>query len=504
MLAFFPAVCWTGGMSVHLFDGALGGLPAEPHLLAEVTLRLIADSERERFDEEITTKHYLKNATAVGRVLRYVAEYRGQWLALVVFSSPAFHLKLRDQWLGWSPRQLKERRHLIAQNARFLVLAAAGQWPNLASRVLKLVCERLPADWQAHFGYPVQVAETFVDPQRFRGTCYKAAGWQQLGPTQGYERDWQDFYTDTQHPKQLWVRPLGAGALEQARAPELPCALADPQGPLPPACPVSTARLDSLWECFHEQMRDPRKPRGVRHKLAGVLALIALAVAAGCKGPHAIGEFAQSLNHAQRRRLRCRPRRGRPREYDVPSERTFRRLLAKVQAEALKDLLVSWMQAEDPAPLRVVHVDGKVVKNGHAAPPRCPAQQAEAASAEPCEIPAELQKPKADKALMLVNFQTTEQRLVDQVAVPRDTNEEAAVAAHLPKLDLTGVCLTADAAHTTKANCRQLTQGNGAEYFLFLKANQPLALAKAEQLLPGALPPSGHDGGQRPRTNRNA
>jgi hypothetical protein len=85
--------------------------------------------------------------------------------------------------------------------------------------------------------------------------------------------------------------------------------------------------------------------------------------------------------------------------------------------------------------------------------------------------------------------------------VPRDTNEEAAVAAHLPKMDLAGVCLTADAAHTVKANCRQLTQGNGAEFFLFLKANQPLALAKAEQLLPGALPPSGQHAGQGARAN---
>ena len=75
------------------------------------------------------------------------------------------------------------------------------------------------------------------------------------------------------------------------------------------------------------------------------------------------------------------------------------------------------------------------------------------------------------------------------MAVPRDTNEEAALATHLPKMDLAGVCLTADAAHTTKANCRQLTQNNGAEFLLFLKANQPLALAKAEQLLPGKLPP---------------
>ena len=488
-------------MSVHLSDGLITGTPPEPLLLEAVTVRLMEDSERERFDEELVTQHYLKNANAVGRVLRYIAEYRGQWVALLVFSSPAFHIKLRDQWLHWPTRQGKERRHLIAQNSRFLVLPATGRWPNLASRVLTLVCERLPQDWQKHFGYPVRVVETFVDPQRFRGTCYKAAGWQQLGPTQGYERDWQDFYTDTKHPKQLWVRPLGENALEQVRAPELAPELADPQGPLPPACPVGTGRLGSLWECFHKRMTDPRDPRGVRHKLAGVLALIALAVAAGCKGPHAIAEFAESLNHAQRGRLRGRPRRGRPREYDVPCERTFRRLLEKADSEQLKDVLVGWMQAEEAAPLQVVHVDGKVVKNAQPAPPRSPVQQAEAASVEPSEIPAELQKPKADKALMLVNFQTTEQRLVDQVAVPQDTNEEATVAAHLPKMDLAGVCLTADAAHTTKANCRQLTQGNGAEFFLFLKANQPTALAKAEQLLPGALPPSGPHAGQGPRTH---
>jgi hypothetical protein len=146
-------------------------------------------------------------------------------------------------------------------------------------------------------------------------------------------------------------------------------------------------------------------------------------------------------------------------------------------------------------------VDGKAVKNAQPAPARSPAQQAQSAPVEPCEIPPELQKPKADKALMLVNFQTTQQRLVDQIAVPQDTNEEAAVASHLPKMDLAGVCLTADAAHTTKANCRQLTQGNGAEFFLFLKGNQPFALAKAEQLLPGNFPPSGQHAGQGSRTH---
>jgi len=480
-------------MALHLYDGSIAGMPSEPMLLGEVAVRLIEGSERERFDQELVTRHYLKNANAVGAVLRYVAEYRGQWVALVMFNSAAYHIKIRDQWLHWVGGQVGQRRHLIAQNSRFLVLGAPGKWPNLASRVLKLTCARLSEDWRQQFGYPVLVAETFVDPQRFRGTCYKAAGWEVLGPTQGHERNWQDFYTDTRHPKELWVRPLGAQALEQLRAAQLPPELADPTEPLPPACPVATGQLNSLHEYFRAQMTEHRHRRGLRHQLASCLTIMALGTVAGCKSPHAIAQFAAGLNHAQRRHLRCWPRPGRPREYDVPGERTFRRLLKKVDPEELKAVLVRWMEQEDPTAPRVIHADGKVVKNAEPAPARPAALAAQ--PIEPCEIPEELQKPKADKALTLVNFQTTDQRLIDQIAVPRDTNEEAALAAHLPKMDLTGVCLTTDAAHLTKANCRQLTQQNGADFFIFLKANQPTALAKAEQLLPGKVPPSGQHAG---------
>jgi len=464
-------------------------------LLEAVTVRLIEERERERFDEELVTKHYLKNANAVGRVLRYVAEYAGQWVALLMFNSAAYHLKVRDRWLHWVGPQVAQRRHLIAQNSRFLVLADPGQWPNLASRVLKLVSARVPADWQQRYGYPVLGFETFVDPKRFRGTCYKAAGWEVLGPTQGNERHWQDFYTDREHPKELWFRPLSAAALEQLRAPELAVELAEPDRPRPPACPVATAQLDPLRNSFDFYLTEYRKAKGLRYKMGACLAIVALATAAGCNGPHAIAEFANGLSHAQRRRLRCRHRQGRPREYDVPGERTFRRLLKRVDPQELKAVLVRWMQQQDPSPIQVIHADGKVIKNAEPAPARCDKEVLAAQSVEPSEIPADQQKPKADKALTLVNFQTTDQRLIDQIAVPCDTNEEAAVAAHLPKMDLTGVCLTTDAAHLTKANCRQLTQNNGAEFFIFLKGNQPTALAKAEQLLPGKVPPSGQHAG---------
>jgi hypothetical protein len=145
------------------------------------------------------------------------------------------------------------------------------------------------------------------------------------------------------------------------------------------------------------------------------------------------------------------------------------------------------MAGMDPLPLKVLHLDGKVLWN--AARARLEEDTVLAQAALTVDTPPDLQKPKAEQALTLVNFQAPEQSLIDQMAVPQDTNEEAAVAAHLPKMDLAGVLIIADAAHTVKANCRQITQMKGGDYLFFLKGNQPVALAKAQQLLPGNLPP---------------
>jgi hypothetical protein len=469
----------------------MASLPAEERLLDQVTVRLIDPEERERYDALMEQEHYLGKDNAVGQVLRFVAEYQGAWVALLTFCSAALHLKPRDRFLHWLARQVSQRRHLIAQNSRFLILPSTGRWPNLASRVLKLVCARLPEDWQNQFGHPVLWAETFVDPQRFRGTCYQAAGWQPLGQTQGFERCGQDFYVDAQHPKELWVRSLHPKALEQLRAELLAPELEGEGRPLPPAVPIATGQVEGLWAFVYAQLTDPRKPRGVRHPIASLVCVASLAVAAGCQSPHAIAEFAQSLNHGQRRRLRCRPRRGEPRRYDVPSERTFRRLLKTISPEQLRQSFSAWMASLDPEPVTVLHLDGKVLRNAEPAPAALAQDPALAQAAAILDTPSELQKPKAEKALTLVNFQTPGQRVIDQIAVPRDTNEEAAVAAHLPQMDLTGVTVIGDAAHTVKANCRQITQGQGGDYLFFLKGNQPHALAKAQQLLSGNFPPSG-------------
>ena len=189
-------------MSICHAERIQSGLPAETRLLTEVTVELLHGKEElRRHDELLERDHYLHNATAVGDVLRYVAEYQGQWVAVLTFCSAALHLKPRDRFLEWPARRVSQRRHLLAQNSRFLVLPSTGRWPNLASRILKGVEQRLSEDWKAHFGHPVLLVETFVDPQRFRGTCYQAAGWLALGQTQGYERCGQDFYLDPSVPK---------------------------------------------------------------------------------------------------------------------------------------------------------------------------------------------------------------------------------------------------------------------------------------------------------------
>ena len=160
----------------------------EQAVLEGLSLRLLTEPEdKQRWDQLVIEHHYLKNATLVGEQLRYVAHYQGQWLALLGWSAPALHLKAREEWVGWSPEQLLQRRHFLCQNSRFVLLVDRHQLPNLATRSLGLCCQRLSADWLEVHGHPIVAVESFVDSQlMFRGTAYKAAGWTLLGPTAGF------------------------------------------------------------------------------------------------------------------------------------------------------------------------------------------------------------------------------------------------------------------------------------------------------------------------------
>jgi len=136
------------------------------------------------YDQLIAQYHYLGPAHGVGEQVKYLAFSQGRPLACLGFTSAPRHLGPRDRFIGWSPAVRRAGVHLLAYNTRFLILPWV-RVAHLASHLLGAVARRIGADWQALYGHPVHYLETFVDPERFAGTCYRAANWQYLGETAG-------------------------------------------------------------------------------------------------------------------------------------------------------------------------------------------------------------------------------------------------------------------------------------------------------------------------------
>lgn len=151
--------------------------------------------------------HYLGFGGAVGENLQYVVrDGQERELACLVFGAPAWKCQDRDQFIGWSAEQRQRHLNLIVNNSRFLILPWV-RVPHLASWTLGRVSRRLAEDWQAKYGHPVVLAETFVERERFRGSAYQAANWQAVGATAGRTR--QDCHRCIQTPvKEIFLYPL--------------------------------------------------------------------------------------------------------------------------------------------------------------------------------------------------------------------------------------------------------------------------------------------------------
>src|SRR5664280_3290438 len=267
--------------------------PAEAAVLDQITVRLVRPEEQARWDLLVSQHHYLENANLVGERLCYVVEYQGQWLALLGWAAAAYHLRARDTWIGWNDNQRRGRLHLVASNARFCVLGAAAQYPNLASHALALNLARLSTDWQEAYGHPIILVESFADTQLFRGTAYKACGWQALGYTSGFKRVAEDFYEAHERPKQLYLREVAKHAARKLRDRQLPEALRPYERKLPLGCQMPRDELTSLWEILHRHVPESRNVHGLRHKQATVLTIVFAYLLSGGEGGHrAVTTFA--------------------------------------------------------------------------------------------------------------------------------------------------------------------------------------------------------------------
>lgn len=136
------------------------------------------------FNSLMEEHHYLGYEQPVGEHLKYLAIAQGRPVACLAWSSAPRHLGSRDRYIGWNVEARKRNIHLLAYNTRFLILPWV-RVPHLASHILGRMAAALSRDWEQMYGHPVYFAETFIDPGRFRGTCYRAANWQLLGLTTG-------------------------------------------------------------------------------------------------------------------------------------------------------------------------------------------------------------------------------------------------------------------------------------------------------------------------------
>jgi hypothetical protein len=422
-------------------------------LLDGVQVRLLDSKERERFDQWMVQEHYLKSAQLVGEQVRYVAEYQGQWVGLVAWSAGAYKLKLREAWIGWNDRQKKQRLPLVANNSRFLVLPAFPV-PNLASRIMKLCLRRLNQDWKALYGHEVLVAESFVDSQRFLGTCYKASGWTLLGQTQGYGRSRQDFYEAHQRPKQLWVRELRPGARTILRGRNRPQALPALAQDHRPECEQSPAELAQMCR-FFEGLTDWRK-REPDYRLSSLITVSVCALLCKvCLGQRDLAAFAANLTVQQMAALRFpRDWKRYHQRYFPPSETTFFRLLSNLKPRELEKALLAWQDhvlGKRDSVDDLVAVDGKELINS--------------------------QGLKISSA-----YSVKGGRWLGSEDVAQNSNEIPSVQELLRRVDIEGSLVTADAMNTQTETARIIVQDRGADYLFTVKGNQKAVCANVQQL----------------------
>lgn len=302
----------------------------------------------------MTEYHYLGYLPKIGHTLWYVATYHEQWVALLSFSAAAWKYAVRDRWIGWDFHHQYDydRLKLIANNSRFLILPHWHQ-QNLGSKILSLCHRRLSVDWQEHFGHPLLLLETFVDP-RFAGTVYRAANWRYLGLTRGYRRTRQGYSNTAQSAKKVFVKALQNDARTVLSQPVLP----SPYRQGVPKMKLSAPQMQSLYE-FFLGIPDPRRAQGRRHSLPTVLAIACAATLCGMRGYKAMADWAQSLGVKARARFRCRRVNGR---YVVPSESIIRDVLVRVDPAHLNRALQHYHQAFAPQDT-VLAIDGKTMCN---------------------------------------------------------------------------------------------------------------------------------------------
>lgn len=437
-----------------LCAAALAASSDAPPLSAHVITEAAA---RARFRAQLDAQHALGAPQPKGRRLYQVIARGDQWLGLLLWSGACWHLKDRDEWIGWDALTRAQRLPLVVYQSRFLVLEETRA-PNLASQLLGAAVRALPAQWEETFGYRPLLAETFTDPECHAGTCYKAAGWLAAGMSARDGRHCGEKFPGQARPKKLWLKPLHPKARELLVAPQLPAAHADGVAAhVGERCALKVAQLESLCDVLR-RVPDPRSRCARRYGLGAVLTLVALGLLRGATHLSQIVRTAQRLDQRQRAHLGLPLKKG-TRFRSVPTYDVFREVLRRVDLEALARELTTWLQAHAGTLPRTLAIDGKTIR---------------------------------DHLGLIVTLVDTESGApVAVVADVRGKGHELKATQALlasEEVNLENAVVTADSLHCQDLTAHLITREKGGDYLFQVRDNQPTLHRHAQKQLAGADP----------------
>jgi hypothetical protein len=420
------------------------------------TYVLSEETALRQFDKLLDEQHALGSRRSKGRSLyQVVCDEEDRWIALFLWTGACWHLRARDEWIGWDSVTRSERLQLIVHQARFLILKQARD-SHWASAVLAASLRDLPRQWEEVFGYRPLLVETFTDPETQAGTCYRAAGWEAVGFSRADGKHYADIYPGALRPKKLWLKPLETRTREKLCAPELaPAQQAGAAAHAAARCALRLPQLDSLYDVLRA-MPDPRSRK--HYVIGAVLTIIALGQLRGAVHLSTIARLAQKLTQAQRKQLRLPFKKG-TKFRSVPSYAVFREVLQQIDLQILAERLTLWMQSHAGQLPRTLAIDGKIIR---------------------------------EKLGLIVALVDTEEGM--PVAVAANTQgkgHELKTTQKLlasPPVNLLNATVTADSLHCQKRTAHIITREKGGDYILQVRENQPTLRRRAEQKLAGQAP----------------
>lgn len=418
-----------------------------PININKINVRPITLDERSKWVALCKEHHYLGFKGKFGYQILYCIEYFGKWIGLVGWASAFLKVQCRDELIGWNRLTKPKKLEQVANNFRFLLLPGYNE-KNLASKVLSINLKRLRSDWKKRFYIDLLLVETFVNPNKFSGTIYKASGWTYIGTTKGFSYT-RNGWIQNNEPKNVFIKPLTKKSLKHLS--DTSFKIYKKESQLIDIHSLAIEDNGGLIDIL-KSIKDPRSRQGRRFPFCAIMGIVTCAMLSGANNFVAIHEWSLKLKKNHLRKLRCGNK--------PPGLTTIKDLIYKIDAEEFDKKINSWLATQaKQKKSNGLAVDGKVLRGSK-----------------------DLTKNKKPVQLLSALLHH-EKLIIAQTKIESKTNEIPKIKILLSDLDIEGMVITADAMHCQKDTIKFLVEIKKCDFVVIVKNNQKKLLNAIQTII---------------------